>query len=140
MLLTKRAVVIIAALTLTACSSQYAALSNTAKPAAGYQERLLNQQSPSNAQNQTHGQHQQDNAAAPNARYALTYQGTTSDSKARITEFWHKRAHELCPHGYLVESHKQTIIRGTVRSPVNGILVNLGTQQPIDKGIIECLE
>jgi hypothetical protein len=140
MLLTKSAAVIIAALTLTACSSQYAALTNAAKPAAGYQEKLLSQQSPSTAQNQTYGKNQQDNAAAPNARYALIYHGTTSDSKARITEFWHNRAHKLCTHGYLVESHKQTIIRGTVRSPVNGIMVNLGTQQPIDKGIIECLE
>jgi hypothetical protein len=140
MLLTKSAVGIIAALTLTACSSQYVALSNTAKPAAGYQEKLLSQQSPSTAQNQTYGKNQQDNAAAPNARYALIYHGTTSDSKARITEFWHKRAHELCPHGYVVESRKQTIIRGTIRSPVNGIMVSLGTQKPIDKGIIECLE
>ena len=139
-MLTKSAAVIIAALTLPACSSQYVALSNTAKPAAGYQEKLLSQQSPSTPQNQTYGKNQQDNAAVPNARYALTYQGTTSDSKARITEFWHKRAHELCPHGYLVESHKQTIIRGNVRSQVNGIMVNLGTQQPIDKGIIECLQ
>jgi hypothetical protein len=87
MLLTKSAVVVIAALTLTACSSQYAALSNTAKPTAGYQEKLLNQQSASSAQNQTQGKNQQDNAAASNARYALTYQGTSSDSKACITEF-----------------------------------------------------
>lgn len=73
-------------------------------------------------------------------KHASGYQGTTSDTKAHITGYWQQRAHELCPKGYSVESHKQTIVYGTIRSPVNGMMVNLGTVQPIDKGIIQCLD
>ena len=48
--------------------------------------------------------------------------------------------HNMSLKGYRVESHHQTIVYGTIRSPVNGMMVNLGTQQPIDKGIIQCLD
>ena len=40
----------------------------------------------------------------------------------------------------LKNRHKQTMVYGTIRSPVNGMMVNLGTVQPIDKGIIQCIE
>ena len=122
----KGALLVLILLTLTACASQYAPLTNTSKYASGYQEQLLNAQS--------------SNENLPNqARYLLTYQGTTSDNKERITAFWQQRASELCPKGYNVVNHHQTIVYGTIRSPVNGMMVNLGTVQPIDKGIIQCL-
>ena len=122
----KGALLVLILLTLTACASQYTPLTNTSKYASGYQEQLLNAQSR--------------NENLPNqARYLLTYQGTTSDTKELITGYWQKRAKELCPKGYKVESHHQTIVYDTIRSPVNGMMVNLGTVQPIDKGIIQCL-
>jgi len=104
-------------------------LTSTSKHASGYQELLLNE----------HTAKEQAKTNQPK-RYLLTYQGTTSDTKAHITGYWQQRAHELCPKGYNVESYHQTMVYGTIRSPVNGMMVNLGTVQPIDKGIIQCID
>ena len=128
--MSKNIVVVLILLILTACASQYVPLTSSSKHASGYQDLLLNEPTP---QAQTKNNHPRP------ARYLLTYQGTTSDTKERITGYWHQRANELCPKGYKIESHKQTIVYGTIRSPVNGMMVNLGTQQPIDKGVIQCL-
>ena len=126
----KKGLMLLIVLSLTACASQYMPLTSTSIHASGYQELLLNEHPP---------QTQTKNNQPRLARYLLTYQGTTSDTKAHITGYWRQRAHELCPKGYNVESHHQTIVYGTIRSPVNGMMVNLGTTQPIDKGIIQCL-
>jgi hypothetical protein len=135
-----KGLLLLASLSLTACASQYAPLTTSSKYAGGYQDRLLNAAPVSEidgAEGKTNGQ-RKSKPLTP-MRYLLKYQGTTSDTKERITDYWHQRASELCPNGYKVESHQQTIVHGIVRSPVNGRLENLGTQQPIDKGIIQCL-
>lgn len=125
MLTNKQFLMLTALLSLTACASQYAPLATHSKHAGGYQELLLENTA-------------QDNSQPSLKRYLLIYQGTTSDTPERIKSFWQQRANELCPKGYKVESHRQTIVYGTIRSPVNGRMENLGTQQPIDRGIIQC--
>ena len=117
-------------LSLTACASQYAPLTANSKYAGGYQELLLDEGVTNSADK---------SSDVTLKRYLLTYQGTTSDTSERISGFWKKRANELCPKGYKVESHHQTIVYGTIRSPVNGRMENLGTQQPIERGVIQCL-
>lgn len=108
---------------ITACTSQYAPLIKPSNHKSGYTEQLLTNESNNEA-----------------VRYLLTYQGTVNDSEKRITTFWHQRAKELCPQGYNVEYHKQTIVHGSIRSPINGIMVTLGTLKPLDSGIIECFK
>ncbi len=117
-------------LSLTACASQYAPLTSNSKFAGGYQELLLEERLLNDADKDSDVRLE---------LYLLTYQGTTSDTKERISGFWQQRASELCPKGYNVESHHQTIVYGTIRSPVNGRMENLGTQQPIERGVIQCL-
>lgn len=136
MVLNKQALMLLALLSLTACASQYAPLTTNSKHAGGYQALLLEDELINDEASKDYPNENQPRLA----RYLLTYQGTTSDTTARITHFWHQRANELCPNGYKVESHKQTIVYGTIRSPVNGMMVNLGTEQPIDRGIIQCIE
>ncbi len=134
-----------ASLALTACSSKYAPLTNSSKHTGGYQEWLLKGESTSeivdidsnHAETKTNEQHK--SAQLTPVRYWLRYQGTSRDTKARITQYWHQRASELCPNGYRVEEHQQTLIQGFVESPVNGRLEKLVTFQPIDNGIIQCV-
>lgn len=124
----KLALILLFFLMLTACASPYAPLITHSKHAGGYQEELLN---PSAADSTI-------DTSINHKRYLLTYQGTTSDTNHYITHLWNKRANELCPSGYNIEVHRQIIIHGTVRLPVNGLMVTLGTQAPVDKGIIQC--
>ena len=136
---------LIIVLSLVACSSKYAPLNENREHSGGYKEQLLNG---NNTANETSTANNNDNANTGSvntntesvvARYYLTYRGTTRDSNAYITGLWHQRAKELCPKGYKVENHKQSIIYGTIKSPVNGRLETLGTQKPVDGGIIQCL-
>jgi hypothetical protein len=133
----KSLLLLLTILSLTACASQYAPLTTNSKYAGGYQELLLDEMLHNN---ETLTNYPSKNSQPTPKRYLLTYQGTTSDTKERISGFWQQRANELCPNGYNVESHLQTILYGTIRSPVNGRMENLGTQQPIDKGIIQYLD
>lgn len=123
-------------LSLTACASQYAPLTTNSKYAGGYQELLLEDRILTDETTKSLPDKKPDVTLE---RYLLTYQGTTSDTKERISGFWQKRANELCPKGYKVESHHRTIVYGTIRSLVNGRMENLGTQQPIERGVIQCL-
>ena len=147
-----KGLILVTLLNLTACASQYAPLTTSSKYAGGYQQWLLKSEPVSeigdaeaqtktktstSTSTSTSGQGQSNPLIS--ARYLLRYQGTTSDTKAHITGYWQQRANELCPNGYKVESHQQTIVHGIVRSPVNGRMENLGTLQPIDKGVILCL-
>jgi hypothetical protein len=132
----KNLLLMLTLLSLTACASQYAPLTSNSKYAGGYQELLLDEK----LLNDEVIKSLPDKKIQPTPkRYLLTYQGTTSDTKERISGFWQQRASELCPKGYKVESHHQTIVYGTIRSPVNGRMENLGTQQPIERGVIQCL-
>jgi hypothetical protein len=136
MIMNKRGFIAVVLLSLTACASQYAPLTTNSKHAGGYQELLLDERLHNDDETKNY---QRKNSQPTPKRYLLTYQGTTSDTKERISGFWKKRANELCPKGYKVESHHQTIVYGTIRSPVNGRMENLGTQQPIERGVIQCL-
>gem|GEM_PF-1132386 len=106
-------------LVLTACSSTYQAFNERYVNPYGYQETLLNKDE------------------TP-LHYLLTYEGKSGDPKSVITEYWHQRAKELCVDGYDVIRHHQGVIHGSIRTPVNGLMVTLGTQTPIDKGEIRC--
>ena len=112
------------ALTLTlglvGCASKYQPLtSNTKSNQAGYKEDRLNQ-------------------GEEPARYALRYQGNTSDNKEKIFEFWHRRAGELCTSGYDIISFSTRVRHGQFKSPVNGISQTFYTQQFISLGEVVC--
>jgi hypothetical protein len=134
----KRGLITVTLLSLTACASQYAPLTSSSKHSGGYQEWLLNE-AVVNSENKGRIDEQNESEPLTSMRYLLRYQGTTSDTKEHISSFWQQRANELCPNGYKVESHRQTIVYGTIRSPVNGRMENLGTQQPIERGVVQCL-
>ena len=102
---------------LTGCTSSYQALSSTKGP--GYKEQRLNPDE------------------LP-ARYLLSYQGGNMDGKQLVTDFWQRRAGELCPNGYKIVQHEQHIHHGKVRVPINGIMQDIPTQKMVDRGEIEC--
>jgi len=137
---------LVASLALTACSSKYAPLTGHSKHAGGYQEWQLTEKPLINTTEKSAKVKRKkqaidtvQNNSQNSARYLLRYQGTSRDSKARITGYWHQRATELCPIGYKVAEHKQSLVQGFVESPINGRLEKLVTFQPIDNGIIQCV-
>ena len=123
---------------LSACSSNYQALESGSISGGGYQERLLSETEFSLFESN------EPELGTPeqSVRYWLLYQGTNFDTQARIHIFWQQRAQELCyehgSDGYQVVEHQQRIKHGTMRSPVNGSMQTLGTQQPMESGIITC--
>jgi len=106
-------------LALSACTSKYQALNAHTRINYGYQEILLNK-------------------GEIHPRYLLIYKGKSGDQNSIITQYWHQRAKELCINGYDVIRHHQGVIHGSMRTPVNGLMVTVGTQTPIDKGEIRC--
>jgi hypothetical protein len=134
-MLVNHVLMLLMAFSLTACASQYGRLTSPSKYASGYQEKLLTEELLDDKTTKN-GPNKYKHTRP--VRYSLTYQGTTSDTSERITAFWHQRANELCTEGYNVESHYQSIVYDTIRSPVNGRMENLGTQQPIERGVIQC--
>jgi hypothetical protein len=68
----------------------------------------------------------------------LQYRGGTSSTANTIKQYWRQRALELCPLGFEVIKHRAYIERGTIRSPVGDIMVNLGTETPVEVGTIRC--
>lgn len=104
---------------LCACTSSYQPLNKGGANGFGYQEILMSK----------------DNEPT---RYLLTYKGHSGDIKSVITEYWHKRATQLCVNGYSVIKHKQSIKHGTMKTPVGNIMATVGTQTPYDFGEVEC--
>jgi hypothetical protein len=102
---------------LSACVSPYQAFNHSERKPLGYTEIKLSK-------------------ANSRESYLLTYHGDGSKEQNFIN--WLQRASELCPSGYKVIQHETDIFFGSVRSPVNGMMVTLGTQQPIDRGMIQC--
>lgn len=74
----------------------------------------------------------------PGGSIRLQYRGGTSSTANTIKQYWRQHARELCPQGYEVIKHRAYIERGTIRSPVGDIMVNLGTETPIKVGTIRC--
>ena len=74
----------------------------------------------------------------PNGVFLLKYEGTTRQNFELIETYWQQRAQELCPNGYTTTGKRQEKKRGTIETPVNGILVNVGTWTPVVVGTIQC--
>ncbi len=103
---------------LTACVSPYQAFNHSERKPLGYTEIKLSK------------------ANSSRESYLLTYHGDGGKEQNFIN--WLQRADELCPNGYRVIQHETDVFYGSVRSPVNGMMATLGTQQPIDRGMIQC--
>ena len=69
---------------------------------------------------------------------SLRYQGNTNQTLAVISNFWQRRANELCINGFTIIYKKEHIIHGFIRTPVNGLMVTLGTQKPLITALIKC--
>ncbi|MDK2595615.1 hypothetical protein [Pseudoalteromonas obscura] len=65
----------------------------------------------------------------------IEYHGT---DKGFVENSWLQAANETCPSGFETLSKTEDVIRGTVKSPVAGQMVNLGTQDVILLGKIKC--
>jgi hypothetical protein len=70
--------------------------------------------------------------------FVITYNGTTRHNKELIEQYWLQRAQELCPLGYEVIEKEAGIIHGSIQSPINGLMVTLGTQAPKMTGQVHC--
>ena len=68
--------------------------------------------------------------------YFLSYFG--DGNKAQNYSHWLQRASELCPNGYRILMHEEYTRHGSIRSPVNGMMMTLGTQHPVDRGVVQC--
>jgi hypothetical protein len=104
---------------LTACVSPYQAFNHSERKPIGFKSVKLT--------------HDKEHIGE---RHLLTYYG--DGDKAQNFIDWQQRANELCANGYKVIQHEKNVFYGSIRSPVNGMMVTLGTQQPIDRGVIQC--
>jgi hypothetical protein len=111
-------IVIVCLLLVIGCAAPYQAFNHNKTKPLGYTDvKLANDED-----NQT--------------RYLLIYHG--DGTKEQNYLFWQQRANELCLNGYEVIHHKKDILHSSFKSPVNGVMVTLGRQQPVDRGVIQC--
>lgn len=67
--------------------------------------------------------------------YYIEYHGK---DKVFVEESWTKAAEETCPGGFKTLSKEDETIHGSFQSPVAGQMVNLGTQDFLRLGRIQC--
>ena len=112
-------IIVTALILLTACTSNYQAAKKNIVDSLGYSEiRINTEKKPEH--------------------YALRYQGRSSDTPALITQYWHQRAEALCPQGYQVLSHHQSIKEEPFKSPVNNMMMRFYRKIPSTHGKIVC--
>lgn len=70
--------------------------------------------------------------------YWLTYEGTTRHSFEILEQYWAKKAGELCVNGFNVLKSKQVKMPFTLKTPVGGQTVSVGSWRPKVMGRIIC--
>ena len=98
----------------SACSSQYSSLENSGR-SYGYSDMKIDI-----------------------ARYALFYQGSSTDTYQQVEKHWYYRAVELCHNGFTVIEKYSAPVHGKVSLKINEIFTDIATKKPRVNGIIQC--
>lgn len=70
--------------------------------------------------------------------YAVEYLGNGTNSPEIVRQYWHQRAGELCPTGYVVQSFTEGSNSVDTAALVGTVVVPISSDHPWVKGRIKC--